>query len=1241
GNSENQDAGPIASLSRHYAPVVAEKQGDDVASLPENSLPEKHDSNVKIEEGTKEETKTKETTKETAEKHDESQAEPSEEKHTSDVTNASGEAETPGETEQTSQAEQPKESEPSGESPTESSAGEEKPEESSEESSKQPSDESTPAETTGDDITGDDITGETPVITIETEPSQSPEETEPEDAHKVASATSNDLVGIGYCSTAKVYTTTVNTLKALNDFDGYKVTYAVYAQGTARIVDGPRGVEEGGSLTFGVKTQVGYDIQSVSANGDILEAADPENETEDVTWFTVEDVADEQEVEVYTTETDEHPEFSDTIVVNDGMIISLYAPEGVLPKGVTATAERVDAALEDSIRENAQEAASEEGKNVSSVAAYDINLWLGNQKLDAGIWNQEGVVTVTFSGIPVEEASQTAEEMSIVHVEAEAADVKALEEVRDAVDVSGGRTVDALSFEAEHFSIYAVISKENITWTTVEVSKDEPFRVKANLRLGGSWSVSDPRVVSIQNVEETKENGKRYSVAEVKVLKDGKRASIWYGNVFYAEYFNIIINDSASQFHFKFNQDSSNISLWYSINGGGLRKMERGQVLQTAKTDIVSFYVKPADGYVTPTTFEHRNGKTEPELSKARYGEGIYVDIADAPSTISIDKTSQDFSSANAEAVSMGCTNQFHYSYRDEVYRYREFRIKATPAKINVKYDGNGAEGKAPVDNTIYSHPAIKNGTSYIEIKGPGNLKKNHFEFAGWELAETSFNQAGNRIYQKGDKLFVGDVWKNVNINPVTYTLTAKWNPRQYTLTTASDANSVIDQGTQYTYDEVARIKVSFAANQGYRISGIRVDGTELSGKVLDDAVQNGWVEVDCKQNHQVSVTSVRSEFKLTTNAQNADITGGRKYSYSDTATLDVKFKAKRGYTVTSITVDAKAYTENEIRDILAETDQQGYSHITLDCKQDHIVLVKADKSLYTLTAKADENSWINPQTKSYEYKWLGSYEVKFGAKDGYQIQNIIVDGTELSGIEKLAAIKTQSYRFDYKSSHTIEVTTRINSYHLTTDSDHNSWITPSMDFTYNATEKLKVEFGAKEGYSISGIRVDFRQYRGDELKEAVSKGYIELERDRDHIVTVTSKISEFTLTVGSDENSRITEPQKTVTNFTYDGSKCLVVKFKANTGYKISKVIVDDVSLEGSELLKALTSHSVAVDRKGSHSVYVEASPMEYVLTTGADLHSRITYPQDRVYTYSYDPEAMIEVTFEANQDMVLRESL
>ena len=86
----------------------------------------------------------------------------------------------------------------------------------------------------------------------------------------------------------------------------------------------------------------------------------------------------------------------------------------------------------------------------------------------------------------------------------------------------------------------------------------------------------------------------------------------------------------------------------------------------------------------------------------------------------------------------------------------------------------------------------------------------NHFDFIGWELAETNVNQAGSKIYQQGDSLFVGDVWKDININPVTYVLIAKWMPKQYTLTTASDANSAIDQGKQYTYDADSLIRVNF-----------------------------------------------------------------------------------------------------------------------------------------------------------------------------------------------------------------------------------------------------------------------------------------------------------------------------------------------------------------------------------------------------------------------------------------------
>lgn len=66
-------------------------------------------------------------------------------------------------------------------------------------------------------------------------PSESEQETAqepvPEDDTKKAST--SDLAGMGYCSTAKVYTTSLNQLKALEDFDGYKVTYTSFPEASA------------------------------------------------------------------------------------------------------------------------------------------------------------------------------------------------------------------------------------------------------------------------------------------------------------------------------------------------------------------------------------------------------------------------------------------------------------------------------------------------------------------------------------------------------------------------------------------------------------------------------------------------------------------------------------------------------------------------------------------------------------------------------------------------------------------------------------------------------------------------------------------------------------------------------------------------------------------------------------------------------------------------------------------------
>ncbi|GAA6292731.1 hypothetical protein F220043C3_11650 [Enterocloster asparagiformis] len=343
---------------------------------------------------------------------------------------------------------------------------------------------------------------------------QKPEEQRPED--NVSAATTSDLVGMGYCSTAKAYSVTLNQLKALDDFEGYKVTYDIAPKASARIVDGPRGVEEGGTLVFGVKNQIGYAIEAVSVNGEALEA-DSVTDNDDgsqTAWYTVPEVYEEQEVVVTMTESGEHPEFSATLPMSDGTIIHLYAEEGVLPAGVKAEASVVTG-IEDVVKANVEAEAEAAGEQKEVVASLSYNIDLldkDGHKLDDQIWS--GSVQVTFTGAPIEEKSKEADVVEVMYVattkedEAQAKvtadDVVAVEAAAEPVEVFGEESVEAVTFEAEHFSTYTVVftHKDREKRTTLKIN----LKSTTGESLNGSvvnytfWSED---AVSVQNIAES------------------------------------------------------------------------------------------------------------------------------------------------------------------------------------------------------------------------------------------------------------------------------------------------------------------------------------------------------------------------------------------------------------------------------------------------------------------------------------------------------------------------------------------------------------------------------------------------------------------------------------------------------------------------------------------------------------------------------------------------------------------
>ena len=412
-----------ASLSRHYAPVVAMKE--DAQAEPEKETAEAAETEKEVVETEKETTEAVE--KETADAV-ETEKETTE-AETKDVEVTETETEAAAETEETAE-----------DASKEETAAGSKENEETEAAKETVAETSKAAETTA--------------------------EAKEEENKKAEAATDSDLVGIGYCSTAKAYTTTVKALKALDDIQGLKVTYAINPEYSARIVDGPRGVEEGDALVFGVKNQIGYAIESVTANGEFLEAdSTSDNEDGSVTaWYTVPEVTEEQEIEVYMTETDEHPEFNAELTMEDGTIITLHAAEGVLPAGVTAEATVKDD-LADALKEKV-EAENAEGGAVKTVV-YDINLMFNGHKLD-NTWAQNGSVKVTFSGSKIEEMSTGSDSIEIcalddASLENPVAENLSVEHI--STEAVADTAKDSVSFEAEHFTAYAAYSWEQPeTW---------------------------------------------------------------------------------------------------------------------------------------------------------------------------------------------------------------------------------------------------------------------------------------------------------------------------------------------------------------------------------------------------------------------------------------------------------------------------------------------------------------------------------------------------------------------------------------------------------------------------------------------------------------------------------------------------------------------------------------------------------------------------------------------------------
>lgn len=200
--------------------------------------------------------------------------------------------------------------------------------------------------------------------------------------------------------------------------------------------------------------------QAEGIDGVIEETVDSE-ETEEIEDSTVvedsseiEEVISESEEEITSEEQvseDNEVAFSMTKVV-DGVEIFVQAPEGVLPEGASFQAVAITDDSSISKIQDSIESQLSDDKSVTDVKAFDITIYDSNGN-EVQPNTDKGTVKVTFNNVDTASAqADSSKDMEVFHV---------TDTLASAEEVSSSIGDGQVSFEAEHFSLYVVVSVED------------------------------------------------------------------------------------------------------------------------------------------------------------------------------------------------------------------------------------------------------------------------------------------------------------------------------------------------------------------------------------------------------------------------------------------------------------------------------------------------------------------------------------------------------------------------------------------------------------------------------------------------------------------------------------------------------------------------------------------------------------------------------------------------------------
>lgn len=348
----------------------------------------------------------------------------------------------------------------------------------------------------------------------------------------------------------------------------------------------------------------------------------------------------------------------------------------------------------------------------------------------------------------------------------------------------------------------------------------------------------------------------------------------------------------------------------------------------------------------------------------------------------------------------------------------------------------------------------------------------------------------------------------------------------QYTITTSASEGGKLQPGGVINAQYGETVTVALLPDPGYEIAAVQIDG------VLQEEIKDTYIFDDIAENHRVEVLFQRIQYSITATAGeggSVSPAGETKVTYGGEQAFE--FVTDAGYEIDQVLID---HTPVEVQD-----NRYVFKNIT----ENHSVEVTFKRLQYSISATAGEGGTISPDSETI-LDYGSSQTYIFAPKEGYEIEEILVDGQPVAVIEG-------SYTFSsVTENHTIAVLFRPVTFTVTAQSGEGGSITPSGTVSVIYGQSQEFIFTPSEGYHLLKVSIDDEVVNTEENKyvlEAVKdnhKIYAEFEKD-----TAYYKIQS-----GAGQGGTISPAGETI----IESGGTVNYIIQPEQGYQISYVLVD-----------------------------------------------------------------------------------